>query len=230
MKNVKEEFGVEKTVFRIFLKHIKANKLYIPFRWAVNHEKANRDLIHIISSRLCDNKYYDGLNKIARIGGSFIGAHSIDDIARMLNADRGSKRVENNAQFQLAVMNMVNCLLHSCIEHAVIGGDMHVLEKLGSTIFEESCKELLGEDFKDMTEEAINPHQREMFDKMREMNGGMMPSIDMLRSKEFLKMIREQMRERRETREQMEMERPSIWHHPSFDCYQLDYNDDDEWI
>ncbi len=214
MKNNGKEFELEELVFKVFMKHIKANKLYMAFRWSVNHDRANRDLIHVLSSTLCGDKYIHSKDRILRIGAAFISAHSVNDILRIMNAERGKQKVENTAQFQISIMNMVNMLIHSCIEHAITS-DMNILEKMGSAVFEEVGKTLFGNDFKDMTEEAIDPRHREFMEKMGQLNGERAGFPQEPPSNEFLRAMRDRMRRvmerRRDNEERRYNARPMIY-------------------
>lgn len=168
MKRNGKEFEIEELVFRVFMKHVKANNLYIAFRWSVNHENSYKDIIHILSSILCGDKYYHGRDKVCRIGGAFTSARSLTDIYKIMNGERGKYKVKNDVQFQTSIMTMVNILIHSCIEHAVTH-DIHILEKIGSDVFTEVGKSLFGDDFKDLTEESLDPRQREFMERMKEL-------------------------------------------------------------
>ena len=184
---MREDKNLEELVFRVFLKHVKANNLYIAFRWSVNRDNANKDIIHVLSSTLCSNRYRSCCDKMSRIGCAFIGAHSVYDIMRMMHSQTNKHKIENNGEFQMTLMSLVNSLIHNCIEHAV--KDMGVLEKIGNAVFEEVGKKLFGDDFKDMTEELMNPQQREFMAQMQRVGGDRIPSrreID-----ELMKMIRE---------------------------------------
>lgn len=210
---LKDEYELEKLVFRVFIKHIKDNNLYIAFRWSVNIDNYNRDIIHALSSKLCGDKHYHSRQIIAKIGCAFGTCRSVDDIIRMMHAERGMQKVENNAQFQLAIMNMVNMLIHNCVEYALVK-NMQLIEKIGSSIFEEVGKKLFGNDFKDMTEEAMNPQQREFMERMQEMNGEIQDLPQGAASREFFRVMRDRLRmemEMRRRRREEEEARPSLY-------------------
>ena len=200
----KGDYEVEALVFRVFLKHIKANNLYIPFRWSVNRDKG--DIIHAISSTLCRNKYRHSSDMMARIGAAFASAHSCDDIITGLRYTGKRVKKENNEQFQMSLMNMVNVLLHNCVEHAVTE-DMQILEKIGSAVFEEVGKTLFGDSFKDITKEAIDPMQRDFMDKMHEM-GMDMPSLREESRERLMRFLRDRFRNERRRNQEQESEMP----------------------
>lgn len=184
---------LEELVFRVFLKHVKSNNLYIPFRWSVNINGKNKDIIHMLSSNLCSKNYCNSKDRIARIGCAFSMSHSIGDIINILRLENKNHKIENTSQFQISLMNMVNMLIHNCIEHA-IHKDFQVLEKIGSDVFEEVGKKLFGDDFKDMTEEALDPSQREFMDKMQRMRS--LPSREEMLN--YLREMHDRMRHERE--------------------------------
>lgn len=178
---------IEKLVFKVFLKHIKANNLYIPFRWSVNRHQAYRDIIHVISSTLCREEYDKSGDRMARIAGTtFNTAQSVDDILRFMHAEMGKNKLDDNLKCQMLIMKMVNLLLHNCVEHSSRHG-IHIIEKIGSDIFNEIGKTLFGDDFKDMTDEAIAPNQREFISNMKAIFNGMPFQTNTEAMKEYLK-------------------------------------------
>ena len=176
MKNNK--FEIEKTILRIFLKHVKAKKLYLAFRLAVNNN-GRKDLFHVLSVTLNPKGHYAKMDRLKHYDSVFLRVSSLEEMIVQINAMLNGKRivVDNNPNFQMMIMNIVNTLIHSCIEYYV-GNNIGILEELGSSIFEETCRTLLGDSFQDVTEEAIDPRQREFLNKMDEYvrtHGGMPP-------------------------------------------------------
>lgn len=231
MKENKKGYEIEELVLKTFLKHVKANNLYVAFRWAVHHEHKNRDLIHALSARMCYDRYNESMNRIAHMGCSFTHSNSMDSILRSMREMHGGTKlnVANDSKFQIVIMQMVNNLIHSCVEHA-ISHDMKRLEKLGSTIFEEVCKTLLGDSFKDVTEEAMDPRQRELAEKMAAMGGMLDPShLD----RDFLRLMQEQLRQRLEIERENAEDEPRRRRRPQMgytapDWY-FDIDDDNPW-
>ena len=150
-KEVLKKPTIEETIFRIFLKHIKLKNLYVEFRWSLNYNGRNADIYHAIS-RLFSRKYFDSVHKISSLGNGFVDCSSINDICKAIKSANGNKIVKkgNTNDFQMYIMNVVNMLLHNCIEHAFIN-DIHKIEKLGSEIFEDCCRTLIGDSFEDLT-------------------------------------------------------------------------------
>jgi hypothetical protein len=80
-----------------------------------------------------------------------------------------SLEVKNTKEFQMTIMHLVNSLLHNCIEYGV-RDNMKILEEVGAQIFEDSCKELLGESFEDLTQEDMPKLDARDFMKTIKMN------------------------------------------------------------
>ena len=173
MKKKNKDFEIEELVFRTFLKYIKADNLYTAFRLSINHTRGDKDIFHILTSRADKHGYNESIRLLIKCGGGAF-SHSIkeEDVLHTLRAINHGKvlTVKNDERFQMAIMTMVNSLIHGTIEYALIK-DMRRLEKLGSSIFDECCHKLLGDDFKDMTEEKLDGNQREFLDKLKEMYG-----------------------------------------------------------
>lgn len=182
MKKNEKEFEIEKLVFRVFMKHVKANNLYIAFRWSVNRENPSKDMIHNLSNVLCRRSYNYSRDMMCRIGGTaFANSRSITDILNIMHAESGKCKGGNARENQIRIMNMVNMLIHNCIEHALTN-NMQLIEKIGSAIFEEVGKKIFGEDFKDLTNEGIDPQQLQFMEQMRELGGfNEMPTQEMIR-------------------------------------------------
>ena len=165
-KNI-EKMKIEKLVFRVFMKHVKANNLYAAFRLSVNHNKAYNDIVHVLFSRYTVDKYSKCLHTMKHIGGTiFINANSINDILTVMHNDSRINIDKNDRNTQMYIMNLVNVLIHNCIEHALVN-NMMLIEKIGSAIFEEVGKKLFGEDFKDLTNEGLDPKQVELMERLR---------------------------------------------------------------
>ena len=221
---------LEELVFKVFLKHVKSNNLYIPFRWSVNINGKDKDIIHVLSSNLCHGTYHNSKDRIARIGCAFSMSRSISDIISTLRLENRYVKIENTSKFQIALMNMVNMLIHNCIEHAV-HENIKLLEKIGSDVFEEVGKKLFGEDFKDITEEALDPSQREFMNKMQIMRS--LPSREEMAR--YLRLMHEKMRQEgnfgfSDTQPiPFEMDLETRGRIPS-NHWDVDYDFEDEWV
>lgn len=167
-----KEFMIEEIVFRTFLKHIKLNNLYIPFRWSVNLGGGyNKDIIHILSYRLCDANHQASMERASNYGSYFLKARSVNDILKIMRGMNGGElTIKDDGKFQMAIMQMTNHLIHCCIEYK-LSSEMNMIEKIGASVFEDACKELLGKDFVDKTEEMIDPKHRSMLEAIARSGG-----------------------------------------------------------
>ena len=213
----KETYDIELLILRIFLKHIKKYHLYHIFRCSVGIPNSHRDLFHIIASRVWRN-YRHAVGRLGMVSPYYANSRSLDEfLMTMRNNSGGKLKIENNGNCQMIVMNIVNGLLHSCIEYA-IGDNFGVLEKVGEGVFNEVCQNLFGDEFVDKTTEMLKPEQMEMLEKY----GRMIPPPHMDRrhrgdvippqqpsQEEFQRWIEEYL-SRPQIREQMEMTQPTF--------------------
>ena len=225
MKEIKKDgYEIEELVFRVFMKHVKANKLYIAFRWSVNHNDRtkSKDIIHTLSRNMCRDRYCKSLDMMGRIGCGFTNASSIDSILEIMRNMNGKKKltVSNDGDFQMEIMHMVNNLVHSCIEHA-LHKDIRKIEKIGSAIFEECCQKLIGDSFVDKTNDMMVPKDQEVINKMVEM--GLPPNM------EFLEQLKTQLFERLNRRDENQDDFDLRFNSPWIpDCTPI-YDDDLDW-
>ena len=154
---INEDFQIEKLVFQTFLKYIKEKKLYIYFRMAINYNNVNRDIFQSCIRRYNPIFFTDCCSKLSKGEHAYSNASSLVDILKIMQSHKGrnTPKIGNTKEFQMVIMNLVNSLLHNCIEYAV-RDNMKVLEEIGSQIFEECCKKLLGDSFEDLTQKMID--------------------------------------------------------------------------
>ena len=170
MKKIPKNFEIELSILRIFLKHVKMHHLYNQFRCSVNVQNRQRDLFHTIASRVF-NRYNDSVGKLGMIGSCYVSSTSLNDFLRIMRESCGGRiLVENNNKGQMQLMNIVNNLIHSCIEYSV-GDRFTILEQIGEGVFKEVCQTLFGDDFVDKTMEGLDQKQLEMLER----HGRMMP-------------------------------------------------------
>ena len=175
MKKIPKDFEIELLILRIFLKHVKMHHLYNQFRCSVNIPNRQKDLYHTIASRVL-NRYNDTVGKLGMMGSCYINSVSLNDFLRMMRESCGGRiLVENSNKGQVALMNVVNGLIHSCIEYS-IGDRFAILEQIGEGVFKEVCQALFGDDFVDKTMEGLDPKQLEMLER----HGRMMPPPPMM--------------------------------------------------
>lgn len=168
-----ERKDVETLVFRIFLKHVKMHHLYPQFRCSVNISNRHRDLFHTVAFRVLPS-YNELVSRLQYSGSAFSNARSLDELLSLMRTSMGVGKIENNGKCQMRLMNLINSLIHSCIEYS-IRQDFQILEALGEGIFNEVCHELFGDSFVDKTQEELDPRQREMIEKY-----GSMPPPQMM--------------------------------------------------
>ena len=156
---------VVELVVKTFLKHIKENKLYIPFRIAVNNRNCANDVYHIVLSQpSVRDRYTKSIQKLGRYGSNFYCVNNYIDLCKCtkkFNNSCHTLKIEDSTEFQMAIMDMVNGLIHSCIEY-YIETDFKILEKLGEDIFKDVCTKLLGEAFEDKTKQMIDSRHEEL--------------------------------------------------------------------
>ena len=173
MRKFKKNYELELMILRTFLKHVKEHHLYHRFRCSVGLRNRRKDLFHVIASRALTN--YNAICKLGDMGSYYMNADSLEDILAAMRRTHGGKlNIENNSNCQMSLMNIVNGLVHSCIEYSITN-DFHILEKIGEATFNEVCRNLFGDKFEDKTKEGMNPKQLEMMEKF----GRLMPPPDM---------------------------------------------------
>lgn len=219
-------------VFRIFMKHVKANKLYLAFRWSVNHSNKGKDFIHVLSKKMFNRKYNESYERICRLSSPFVNMSTNKEIIGTLYANSHNVLVENTSRFQMELMDMINLLIHYLIEHAVIDGDFKILEKIGSAVFEEVGKKLFGDSFKDMTSNELDKKQREFIEKMQSMNPReLMNHLSHLPYRDSIMNARERMNDRFRLGDPWERNhtQESLTHHHNASWIDLLDDYDDDW-
>lgn len=168
MSKTNKDYKIESLILRLFLKGIKKHNMYSNFRCSVNLSRNNRDFFHIMNKR-GNALYKHWMDRLAMMHSQFLNCSNCRDILETIRQmNGGSIKAENTAKGQMKLMNVVNALIHSCIEFSVIDTkDLTVLEKLGEEIYNDVCLTLFGDEFVDQTEEMAKPNQGEL--------GNMMP-------------------------------------------------------
>lgn len=220
-KKKSETYGIELLILRIFLKHVKMHHLYHRFRCSVGVSNRHKDLFHIIASRVLTN--YNAICKLGEMGSYYMNAKSLDEIAMTIRGMNGNKlKIENDGNGQMMVMNIVNGLIHSCIEYA-IGNDFTVLEEIGEGAFTEICQNLFGDGFVDKTAELLKPEQMELLERYGRMipppnmgrrhRGDVIPPPHHPNQEEFQRWMEEYL-VRMPHQEQVEMTQPTFRNEP----------------
>lgn len=239
-KKNKEKYDIELLILRIFLKHVKMHRLYHIFRCSVGIPNSHRDLFHIIASRVWRN-YSNTVGRLGMMGSCYANSRSLDEFLMCMRSNGGGKfQIVNDGNCQMAVMNIVNGLIHSCIECG-IGEDFKVLEKLGEGVFTEVCQNLFGDEFVDKTTEMLKPEQMELLERYGRMipppnmgrrhRGDVIPPPHHPNQEEFQRWIEEYL-VRMPHPEQVEMTQPTFRNEHNGEIWQEPFyweDADDDW-
>ena len=181
---------IEYLVLKNFIAVIKKNGLYPMFRCSVGWGTNN-----VISGMYRHMNTFSTLVKNQSKENIYKDAGNIDSFVSMMkDSMSGGMRVgssdEKHTQHHIA--NCVNMLLHIFIERNV--RDIRVLENLGGEIFDRTCRDIYGNEFKDML-----PPPPPNVEKMRELNQKLLecggrPSEEMM--EEIRRLMEEQQRYR----------------------------------
>ena len=176
-------------ILKIFLKHIKRYHMYTKFRCSINQGAMGEDLYHTILRNNNAYRYTNMRNSISRMHSPFIFCKNLTEILKKKNKNVGEAKIEDTTSGQTQIMNIVNLLIHSCIEYAITSGDMRILEKIGNDVFNDVCKSLFGEDFTDKTAKMDGNGQMPnvlTMDALKNMIGGDISKRDL---SQFLKTL-----------------------------------------
>ena len=170
-ENIKD-YEVERTILKIFIRHLKMNGLYVYFRWAVNYPNYKIDYFHAIPKKASIESYDKYCENVMRLGGAFINASSIDDMVKLMrkNASYGKLKIENTCECQMTIMNIVNQLIHSCIEGAYANCPKKI-EEFGSSLYEECCRTLIGDKYEDLTAKINKEEEEKFFKNLKSLYG-----------------------------------------------------------
>lgn len=191
-RNIKkaENSDIEYLVLKNFIAVIKKNGLYPMFRCSVGWGTNN-----VISGMYMHMNTFNALMRNQSKENIYKDAGNIDTFVEMMkNSFNGGMRVGSNDEkhTQHHIANCVNMLLHVFIERNI--RDIRVLEKLGGEIFDLTCKDIYGNEFKDML-----PPPPPNMERLRELNQRLMerggrPDEAMMR--EIKQLMEEQQRYR----------------------------------
>ena len=172
MREKIKDYEVERTILKIFIRHLKMNGLYVYFRWAVNYPNDKIDYFHVIPKKTSVESYAKYCENVIRLGGAFISASSIDDMVKLMrkNASYGKLKIENTCECQMTIMNIVNQLIHSCVE-GVYANSPRKIEEFGSSLYEECCRTLIGDKYEDLTEKINKEEEEKFFKNLKSLYG-----------------------------------------------------------
>ena len=236
MRKKRKDYDVELLILRIFLKHVKKHHLYHIFRCSVGIPNRHRDIFHTIASRVM-RSYNNSLSNLGMVSPYYANTRSLEEfLATMRSTSGGKLRIENDGNCQMTVMNIVNGLVHSCIEYAV-GNNFDVLEKIGEGVFTEVCQNLFGNEFVDKTTEFLKPEQMEMLEKYGRMipppdmgrrhRGDAIPPLHQPNQEEFYRWLEEYLARIPPHQQQVETTQPTFRNDNMNGFY--DWEDDELW-
>ena len=138
---------IEYLVLKNFIIVLKQKKMYPFFRGVVGYRSRNP-----ISSFYSRMPGFTNVLGIISSKNPFIDVGNITDMVNMMELsipnEMNAPGEDKTMKTQLRVANCVNSLIHLFIERYV--HDLKVIENIGGSIFDMTCRELLGNDFKDV--------------------------------------------------------------------------------
>lgn len=164
-------------VFRCLCRVLKNKKIYHRFRCFVGHGIARKSFGHNGGTFNIVTKIYDSMSSMqcyimaaATSDNPFFKTSCKSELFNTLQGMLGADIIteENNGdanKVQTRVMQLLNTLLHCCVEKAV--GEMSEVENIGRETFEMICKEIYGDDFVDETEKDIPEEMKKMIESRR---------------------------------------------------------------
>lgn len=138
---------IEFLVLKNFIMALKQRKMYPFFRGVVGYRTTNP-----ISNFYAKMPGFRSVFGMVSSKNAFINVNGIDEMINMMKISIPNEMHINSsdecAKIQARVANCVNALIHVFIESHV--RDLKTLESIGGSIFENTCREIFGNDFKDV--------------------------------------------------------------------------------
>ena len=136
------EKQIEEIVLETLCRVCKENKIYSYLIFSIS-------LNNYILSSISTYKNIMSSNK----ENPFSRCNSKAEIIEILKTMKRNypKDFSNDKKKQMMVMDYVNALIHYCLEIYICRNPLVKIEDIGSETFEESCKKIFGDDFKDET-------------------------------------------------------------------------------
>ena len=209
-----KEYTVEFIVFKNFLGVAKKNGLYNSFRRNVGCHPEN-SFYHLYGAFKC-------FNGRRRNDDSFLNVKDTLGLLKLITHHTHGMRgiaIEDEMKLQRHIANCVNILVHVFFERGI--RDFNRLSQLGGEIFERSCKEIFGDDFKDLTEPS--PEEKKYIEELQKIlpNGTFDPS-------KITPEIMEQLQRLVELRQNsLQGEDQNLWYGESDDDF---LDDEDEFL
>ena len=136
------EKQIEEIVLETLCRVCKENKIYSYLIFSISLNNYILSSISTYKSIMSSNKE-----------NPFSRCNSKAEIIEILKTMKRNypKDFSNDKKKQMMVMDYVNALIHYCLEIYICRNPLVKIEDIGSETFEESCKKIFGDDFKDET-------------------------------------------------------------------------------
>lgn len=227
-KNYNRQEPIELTCFKMFLRVVARHKHYAMLVFRMPSLFGTAELVMLpafarVMSKTNDSPFLrcDNVNKLLEIL-----RHETTSMEHMISK---SSPLSDIGKEQSHIANVVNCLLHHLVEGGNVGIDE--LQKMGEEIFNNTCRLIYGEGFKDETlDNPYIPTEEMLTDYLTSM-GARDVSREMVL--DILEKIQKNMPQKRLEIRKKEMGRPmtteapsnSIWGYTDFDDDFEDYDD-----
>lgn len=175
-----EDTNIEGTVLRKTLRVLKEKNLFQYLICAYSHSP--RSIIAWVIKR---TKSYNSISYASSSDNPFSSVDSYLDVINILKKMERGHDGTHEKVIQMTVMDCTNSLLHYCLEKN-LGKNGYDIGKIGELIFNESCKELLGDGFKDLTDSSQQQLDAERYEELLD---GIRNNY--INSNEFLEAMRE---------------------------------------
>jgi hypothetical protein len=141
-----EEYYVDFTVLKNLSRVLKNRKLFASFRCTIGIcQQSNMSFAY----RLAKNAMARSFNANYE-NNPFKQCKSLKDLLDVVNNSvRNPLDITDDASVQRRVIDTLNLLMHVLLERVV--GDIRLIENIGEEVFNMTCEELFGNDFKDLT-------------------------------------------------------------------------------
>jgi hypothetical protein len=141
-----EAYYVDFVVLKNLTRVLKNRKLFASFRCTIGiAEKSDMSFVY----RMLNNAMADSIS-INYDHNPFKKCKTIKDILDVVAAKNSREfNVKDDASVQKRVIDSLNLLMHVLLERIV--KDIRTLEGIGEEVFNMTCEELFGKDFKDLT-------------------------------------------------------------------------------
>lgn len=177
-----KDTSIEGTVLRKALRVLKEMNLFQYLICTYSHSP--RSIISWVIKRI---KRYNSISCASSSDNPFSSVDNYSDVVNILKKMERGHDGTHEKVVQMTVMDCTNSLLHYCLERN-LGKNGYDIGKIGELIFNESCKELLGDGFKDLTDSSPQQLDAERYEKLLDAIRN-----DYMHSNEFLEAMRERM-------------------------------------